>query len=91
MFPVLVCFRPPVWFGIGISKHHFDKMSIFYIFDNYHYHYQGKGNRLVGSNILGVFVATELPCTFLDVKADRDCKPEIYLGNSPGYSFNLFN
>ena len=55
-------------------------MSIFYIFYNCHYHYQGQGNRLVGSNILGVFLATELPCTFLDVKADRDCKPQIFLG-----------
>ena len=30
-------------------------------------------------------LATELPCTFLDVKADRDCKAQIFLGNSPGY------
>ena len=60
-------------------------MSIFYIFYNYHYHYQGQGNRLVGLNILGVFLATELPCIFLDVKVDRDCMPQIFLGNSPGY------
>ena len=44
-------------------------MSIFYIFYNFHYHYQGQGNRLVGSNILGVFLATESPCTFLDVRS----------------------
>ena len=30
-------------------------------------------------------LATESPCTFLDVKADRDCKTQILLGNSPGY------
>ena len=30
-------------------------------------------------------LATVLPCTFLDVSADRDCKPQILLGNSPGY------
>ena len=30
-------------------------------------------------------LATESPCTFLDVKADRDCKTQIFLGNSPGY------
>ena len=66
-------------------------MSIFYIFYNFHYHYQGQGNRLVGSNILGVFLATELPCTFLDVRADRDCKPQIFLGNSPGYLIIQFN
>ena len=30
-------------------------------------------------------LATESPCTFLDVRADRDCKPQIFLGNSPGY------
>ena len=30
-------------------------------------------------------LATELPCTFLDVGADRDCKPQILLRNSPGY------
>ena len=30
-------------------------------------------------------IATESPCTFLDVRADRDCKPQIFLGNSPGY------
>ena len=40
---------------------------------------------LVGLNILGVFLATELPCTFLDVRTDRDCKPHIFLGNIPGY------
>ena len=33
---------------------------------------------LVGSNILKVFLATESPCTFLDVKAERDCKPQIF-------------
>ena len=60
-------------------------MSIFCIFDNYHYHYQGQGNRLVGSNILGIILATELPCTFLVVKADKDCTPQIFLGNSLGY------
>ena len=62
-------------------------MSVFYIFHNSHY--QGQGNRLAGSNILGVFLATESPCTFLDVKADRDCKPQIFLGNSPGYLIYL--
>ena len=30
-------------------------------------------------------LATESACTFLDVKADRDCKSQIFLGNSPGY------
>ena len=30
-------------------------------------------------------LATESSCTFLDVRADRDCKPQIFLGNSPGY------
>ena len=45
-------------------------MSVFYTFYNYHYHYQGQVSRLVGSNILGVFLATESPCTFLDVKAE---------------------
>ena len=35
-------------------------------------------------------LATELPCTFLDVKADRDCKPQIFLGNSPGYLIGQF-
>ena len=30
-------------------------------------------------------LATESPCTFLDVRADRDCKHQIFLGNSPGY------
>ena len=30
-------------------------------------------------------LATESACTFLDVKADRDCKTQIFLGNSPGY------
>ena len=30
-------------------------------------------------------LATESPCTFLDVRADRDCKPQIFLGNIPGY------
>ena len=29
--------------------------------------------------------ATESPYTFLDVRADRDYKPQIFLGNSPGY------
>ena len=55
---------------------------------HYHYHYQGQGNRLVGSSFNSIYVyllATESPCTFLDVKADRDCKTEIFLGNSPGY------
>ena len=33
---------------------------------------------------MGLLV-TESPCTFLDVRADRDCKPQIFLGNSPGY------
>ena len=60
-------------------------MSIFYIFCNYYYHYHRQGNRLVGSNILEICLATELPCTFLDVRANRDCKPHIYLGNSPEY------
>ena len=31
-------------------------------------------------------LATESPCTFLDVRADRDCKPQIFLGNNPGYN-----
>ena len=30
-------------------------------------------------------LATESPCTFLDVKADRDCKTQIFLGNSLGH------
>ena len=30
-------------------------------------------------------LGTESPCTFLGVRADRDCKPQIFLGNSPGY------
>ena len=30
-------------------------------------------------------LATESACTFLDVKADRDCKTQIFLGNSPRY------
>ena len=30
-------------------------------------------------------ITTESTCTFLDVKADRDCKTQIFLGNSPGY------
>ena len=30
-------------------------------------------------------LATESACTFLDVKADKDCKTQIFLGNSPGY------
>ena len=30
-------------------------------------------------------LTTESACTFLDVKADRDCKTQIFLGNSPGY------
>ena len=30
-------------------------------------------------------LANESPCTFQDVRADRDCKPQIFLGNSPGY------
>ena len=30
-------------------------------------------------------LATESACRFLDVKADRDCKTQIFLGNSPGY------
>ena len=30
-------------------------------------------------------LATESACTLLDVKADRDCKTQIFLGNSPGY------
>ena len=30
-------------------------------------------------------LATESACTFLDVKADRDGKTQIFLGNSPGY------
>ena len=30
-------------------------------------------------------LATESACTFLDVKADRDCKTQMFLGNSPGY------
>ena len=33
-------------------------------------------------------LATESACTFLDVKADRDCKTQIFLGNSPGYQLN---
>ena len=37
-----------------------------------------------------VFFTTELPCTFLDVRADRDCKPQIFLGNSPGYLIGQF-
>ena len=37
-------------------------------------------------------LATESPCTFLDVRADKDCKPQIFLGNSPGYHLiNLIN
>ena len=44
-------------------------MSICYMFYNYNYHYQGQGNRLVGSSIQWIFLATELPCTFLDVKS----------------------
>ena len=37
-------------------------------------------------------LATESACTFLDVKADRDCKTQIFLGNSPGYHLiNLIN
>ena len=37
-------------------------------------------------------LATESPCTFLDVRADRDCKPQIFLGNSPGgHLINLTN
>ena len=37
-------------------------------------------------------LATESPCTFLDVRADRDCKPQIFLGNSTGYHLiNLIN
>ena len=58
-------------------------MSIFYMFTIIII--KDMANRLVGSNILGVFLATKLPCTFLDVKADRDCKPQIFLGNSPGH------
>ena len=30
-------------------------------------------------------LTTESACTFLDVKAERDCKAQIFLGNSPGY------
>ena len=30
-------------------------------------------------------LATESTCTFLDVKANRDFKTQIFLGNSPGY------
>ena len=59
------------------------------MFYNYHYHYQGQGNRLVGSNILGVFLATELPCSFLNVRTDTNCKPQIFLGNSPGFLIYL--
>ena len=62
----------------------FHKMSVFYIFYNYHYHYQGQGIRLVGSNIEWVFLSTESPCTFLDVKTDRDSKPQIFLGIALG-------
>ena len=37
-------------------------------------------------------LATESPCIFLDVRADRDCKPQIFLGNSPGYHLiNIIN
>ena len=37
-------------------------------------------------------LATESACTFQDVKADRDCKTQIFLGNSPGYHLiNLIN
>ena len=39
-----------------------------------------------GINLIYVgLLATESACTFLDVKADRDCKTQIFLGNSPGY------
>ena len=31
-------------------------------------------------------LATESACTFLDVKADRDCKTQIFLGNKPRVS-----
>ena len=30
-------------------------------------------------------LATDQPSTFLDVRTDRDCKPQIFLGNSSGY------
>ena len=30
-------------------------------------------------------LATESTCTFLDVRADRDCKTQMFLGISPGY------
>ena len=30
-------------------------------------------------------VATESPCTFLDMRANRDCNAQIFLVNSPGY------
>ena len=42
------------------------------------------GIERVNSIYVGLLV-TESPCTFLDVRANRDCKPQIFLGNSPGY------
>ena len=39
---------------------------------------------MFNSIYVGLLV-TESPYTFLDVRADRDCKPQIFLGNSPGY------
>ena len=39
-------------FGLASVNINFCKMSDFYIFYNYYYHYQGQGNRLVGSIIL---------------------------------------
>ena len=36
-------------------------------------------------------LATELPCTFLVVKTDRNCQPQIFVGNSPWYLIGRFN
>ena len=30
-------------------------------------------------------LSSESPCIFLDVRADRDCKSKIFLGNCRGY------
>ena len=39
---------------------------------------------MFNSIYVGLLV-TESSCTLLDVRADRDCKLQIFLGNSPGY------
>ena len=48
-------------------------------------YYQEQGNWLVSPIILvSPFLATELPCYIADLRADDNCKPQIFLGKPQG-------